>query len=484
MTELHFYTNRTAPKTRRHKHSDGKEYLIVPTVAIVDGMVMNGLLYTAEEMARYIEVWNGKPLTLGHPADAAGNAISANSPDQHARSIGFFYNAKFEGGKLKGEWWIDIARCAKLGGDAMAVVNSLEAGKTLEQSTGLYTDVEPAAGNSDGRDYVGIARNIRPDHVAILLSDTGACSINDGCGSPRTNSQEGEAMDRFIYTINLKLSLDEQLNQVYEAFYNRFERPDGEMMMRPRQVYDDAVIAANDDGLWSYPYTRNDDGIEFGEPIEVEMMYTEKGTGKPVNNNLFRSFFSGLSDQLKSLIHKEQGMTQQEDLIKSLVANKACPFEEAKLKTFSAEELESLGKLMANEDDEGSPPAGTETPPAQPEPPAAQPAAAPLPESITRFAAILDKVGVEKFESALASITANADQARAELVAQIVANTELTEADLTGFGVDQLRKLAKTAQPAIVPNYLRPAGGFVPDSEWEEYKVPQPTNGISSQGGK
>jgi Uncharacterized protein conserved in bacteria (DUF2213) len=480
MTELRFYTNKTASQARRHKHTDGKEYLIVPTVAIVDGVVMNGLLYTADEMARYIEVWNGKPLTIGHPADSAGNAISANSPDQHARSIGFFYNAKFEGGKLKGEWWIDIERCAKLGGDAQAVVNALEAGKTLEQSTGLFTDVEETTGVSGGREYFGIARNIRPDHVAILLHETGACSIADGCGSPRTNSQEGEVMDRFVYTINLKLSLDEQLNQVYEAFYNRFERPDGEMMMRPRQVYESSVIAANDEGLWSYPYSRNDDGIDFGEPVKVEVMYTEVETGKPVNNNLFRNFFSGLTDQLKSLIHKEQGMNEQQQLVSKLVTNAKCPLGEKSLEALSLDELKKLDAAIAtNDDQQGN--ESAEDAPAQP----AQPTPAQLPESITRFAAILDKVGVDKFEAALTNITANADRERADLVAQITTNSDMTEDDLKGLEVAQLRKFAKVAVPQQ-NTYFRP-GVIVnhhdDSAEWQEYTLPQPvTNGAGNGG--
>lgn len=186
--ELKFVVNRTTAKAERRQHA-GREYLVAPTVAIVEG-VMNGLLYTADEMTRHMEVWNGKPLSLAHPKDQAGNHISANSPDQHAISPGFFFNAKFEGGKLKGEWWIDTAKAQQIGGDAARAMKMLEAGEMVEQSTGLFLDVEEAEGIFNNQKYVGIARNIRPDHVAILLNEPGACSIADGCGTPRANNKQ------------------------------------------------------------------------------------------------------------------------------------------------------------------------------------------------------------------------------------------------------------------------------------------------------
>lgn len=188
MDKLKFVVNRTTSKAERRQHA-GREYLVAPTVAIVEG-VMNGLLYTKDEMTRYMEVWNGKPLSLAHPKDQAGNHISANSPEQHAISPGFFFNASFEGGKLKGEWWIDIAKAEQIGGDAARVVKNLEAGEMIEQSTGLFLDVEETGGVFNNKSYVGVARNIRPDHVAILLNEPGACSIEDGCGTPRVNSQQ------------------------------------------------------------------------------------------------------------------------------------------------------------------------------------------------------------------------------------------------------------------------------------------------------
>lgn len=169
-------------------HTDGRTYLVAPTVAIVEG-VMNEVLYTGDEINAYIDAWNGRPLIIEHPQDNEGEFVSANQPELLKENLGFYYNAVYEDNKLKGEWWLDIAKAEK-SVVGQQVLNALRQGKLLEQSTGLFTDVEEKQGEFKGVAYTAIARNIRPDHVAILLHDEGACSIADGCGTPRVNKNE------------------------------------------------------------------------------------------------------------------------------------------------------------------------------------------------------------------------------------------------------------------------------------------------------
>ena len=167
-------------------HTDGIHYLVAPTVAIIEG-VMNETLYIGDEINAYIEAWNGKPLIIDHPIDKEGEFVSANSPELLREVLGFYYNAIYEDNKLKGEWWLDIEKSQKtLSGQQ--VLKDLKEGKVLEQSTGLFADIENVAGEFNGEHYENIARNIRPDHVAILLHEKGACSVQDGCGTPRVNN--------------------------------------------------------------------------------------------------------------------------------------------------------------------------------------------------------------------------------------------------------------------------------------------------------
>src|SRR5690606_20175922 len=46
-------------------------------------------------------------------------------------------------------------------------------------------------GELNGKPYTAKQVNLRPDHVALLPGEVGACSIADGCGAPRINSQAG-----------------------------------------------------------------------------------------------------------------------------------------------------------------------------------------------------------------------------------------------------------------------------------------------------
>src|SRR5579884_2496539 len=162
---------------------DGREYLVAPLSLIVPG-VLNGskgaLYYPPEEVADDPQKWDGMPLTLRHPFDELGRPVSARHPGVAARQyIGFIKNASANG-KLRADGWFDIERLQALDS---RILNSLLKGQPLELSTGLYTDNEPASGTDHkGRPYEYIARNYRPDHVAVLPDEVGACSIKDGCG--------------------------------------------------------------------------------------------------------------------------------------------------------------------------------------------------------------------------------------------------------------------------------------------------------------
>lgn len=482
----------TAAAVKRITH-EGCEYLIVPDIPIREG-VMNGLLYLANEIGAYPEAWNGRPLTLGHP-QRHGLDVSANHPDIIAKeSPGYVFNSVFDGEKINSEWWLSIPKCNQIGGDALEVINRLEAGGMIEESTGLFADVEEREGSYNGEDYWGIARNIRPDHLAILLHDVGACSIDDGCGAPRVNKQEAKPMTITQYLLNLELSLDDQLNRVYQAFYENFRRPDGDISVRIYNVFSTFVVAMDRDGkLWSYPYAINEEsGVEFGDPVQIQIVYQEVESGRQLNNaaasdprgsmaicdcteqkpttspapannrqqpqppqpsrgGLLPITVSQIVDGLtKMFTHKEAPMSNKEKLIKALLANDKCPLsrevldqvDEATLQTF-------VNKLEAN--DEGDVTIEiteeVEITEAPGEPAAAQ---IQLPKEITEFAEMIKGLGgVAAIGQALGSLTANAQQERTRMIAAIKGNSRnaFTDEALKGMTDAQLRMLADTVAP-------------------------------------
>jgi hypothetical protein len=184
--ELVVVNFRAAGKARRTTFN-GRDYLVAPMTLIVPGVVPGSegpLLYPLEELARNYQAWNYMPIVVNHPL-RNGRHVSAREPAILEESgVGFVFNASLDG-RLRGEGWFDVERTRRV--DAR-VLDRLERGEPLELSTGLYIDEEAApqgaVWNTPGgpRPYRAVARNYRPDHLAVLPDQRGACAVDDGCG--------------------------------------------------------------------------------------------------------------------------------------------------------------------------------------------------------------------------------------------------------------------------------------------------------------
>lgn len=162
-----------------------KPYCVAPVVMMPEG-VANGLLYPAEELEKFPEAWDNRPVPILHPKKDGKN-VSANTPETSLGAAAHLFNTKFEDGKLKSEIWINPDEA-----DAIdpVVMQKLKNNETMEVSTGLYIEIEETPGEFNGVAYTGIARNHRPDHLALLPNGGAACSWDAGAGVPRTNEQE------------------------------------------------------------------------------------------------------------------------------------------------------------------------------------------------------------------------------------------------------------------------------------------------------
>lgn len=186
-------------KVRREK-LNGRTYLVAPLTMLKE-QVLNGsegpLFYPAAEWRRYPGSWNGMPLVLRHPVDAQGNPVTAREPAVlEQRWVGNVYRSQ-AGDALTAEAWFDEAatRAHDRGLPAADQVwPRLNRGEPVELSTGLFTDNVPAAAGAthNGVAYSHVATNYRPDHLAVLPDQRGACSVKDGCGINVVN--EGTAM--------------------------------------------------------------------------------------------------------------------------------------------------------------------------------------------------------------------------------------------------------------------------------------------------
>lgn len=172
-----------------------EQQTIIPAIALVEGVLWPANapapeLALAEEFGRFPDGWNGRPVVFDHPK-IDGMAVSASHPDVlEDVAFGQLFNTSIENGKLKTEIWINESRVTNMPEDVQEVVRRLKAGdETIEVSTGLFTMSEQTSGTFEGQEFEAIWRNIVPDHLAILPEGIkGACSVEDGCGAPRTNS--------------------------------------------------------------------------------------------------------------------------------------------------------------------------------------------------------------------------------------------------------------------------------------------------------
>jgi len=158
----------------------GRTYTVVPVVMMKEG-VLNGsrgpLFYPGEELEKNPETWNHKPVLVCHPPDDS----SACTPEiLNAQQIGLLMNTRFDKKKrVVSEAYIDEELCKKVDN---RVWTAIEKKQVLEQSTGLFTDNELTEGEFDGTEYSAIARNYRPDHLAVLPDQKGALSVERGGG--------------------------------------------------------------------------------------------------------------------------------------------------------------------------------------------------------------------------------------------------------------------------------------------------------------
>ena len=184
-----------------HRQSwEGRDWLVVPTIMIKEG-VLNGEYVSADELRKFPAAWNGRPFVIEHPKEGE-TAVSANDPKVIEKfRAGYIFGTEYrESDKsVPAEIWLDIERTKKMKGGPSLMQRILK-GDPIEVSTGYFRDKEERSGSWDGRAYNGVARNLRPDHLAALLESTGACSWEDGCGCPRVNEDGGEQGGRMLWT--------------------------------------------------------------------------------------------------------------------------------------------------------------------------------------------------------------------------------------------------------------------------------------------
>lgn len=399
----------------RKRMRNGKTHLVAPSVLITHGVHEGSggpIYYPDTELKPLAPLYNNVALVLSHPTDDKGQPITVNTAGILEKSgLGLVDNSKWSSDRIRAENWFDEEKSAAVDS---RVVEALKAGRPFEISTGLIMDIEPKSGVYNGKSYIGVARNIKPDHLAVLMDAKGACSIEDGCGCLVANEA---SFRRIMYAIT---------DATEKKFGYRFY---------VRDVYAGFFVYTDGNGkLFRQSYAMNGDtaSIGDGDPVPVEWV-TEYQTldGEFVGN----CTCAALKD-------KEIDVDKNA-LINAIIGNGTGAWVESDRKVLEGFDEGKLKKLM----------------------PAPAPMLNPMPAPpVVNQAVTLDQLlaaASPEVRGLVKRMEADAKAAKATVVANIRANPKnrFSEEFLNTKDLEELQHLAELAgAPQQVMNYA-PAGG-------------------------
>lgn len=517
------------PASTRIEMLEDREHTVIPMVMLTEG-VHNGstgaLLYTAEEMQKTPEVWNHKPIVVYHP-ELNGQGISACDPAVvNSRKVGVMMNTSWDakGKRLKSEAWIEKPRAEKIDNRIFEAVDKKE---MMEISTGLFSDLEQAPGEVNGVDYIGIVRNIRPDHLALLPDKIGACSIAKGAGLLRNEISKGkmpgaELLKRitaFLGMTDNEMSFESTRGLIQTALNTKLNISDSSTnWVWVEAVYSNFFVYRKDGKLFRLGYEASDTGVTLSDekPVEVvqQVEYRTVQGAKFIGNQdhlkedndtmnkkvqMIAAILAancGWTDQkaLEALSEKQvesihNGFTksaptnndaaEKKNLVDSIIVNNSYGWGEGDRLALMMFDNEKLAKLKITAPANAPAPVANEK---------VAPATAPVTLETWLGAAPAEIAGVVR------GLLRNETTEKAELIEKIIANkaTPFKKDELMTLSIGNLRGIASiSAIPAAAPEFklyqpnyagMAPASSTVQnDAPAEEPVLPTPVLNFSKE---
>lgn len=203
----------------RKEKRNGRDVVIVPSATLPDDIVMNEIMYPADEIAKSFASLNRTPAPLGHPT-INGKFVSARDPE--GINIGWIgawnENVRREKGRVLLDKVIDVERANQSEG-GKAVLAAIEKGEPVHTSTGLLCMLDAANGDVP---YKHTARDIVFDHDAILLDQEGAATPEQGVGM--LVNAKGEQEEIEVINSSITDEADRGLDWAIEHLATALER--------------------------------------------------------------------------------------------------------------------------------------------------------------------------------------------------------------------------------------------------------------------
>lgn len=383
---------------------NGREHIVTKMVPIVCNSIMNGGLYLKEELKKSYKQLHFLPAPNGHPK-VNNQLVSAFHPlAMNANNFGgMVRNPKIVGDNVINEFWLDKT-IAKQSGDGRELISRIEKGQKVGVSTGLNARKEIKVGNSEtNKPYCWIARDIKFDHVAILLNEKPA----GGDATSLANEQNimianCTIPDDFEIPVIDNALTDHQINselreEIKESFPNSYIYIVATFPTENEVVFE--VDTQNELTMYKQTYVvdQSDDLSLVDDRIEVvkKVMFIPVSGDANLNNNSQKEKIS-------------MGKKADKDVVITNTDDNVLTVENA------VKLLESKGLVVNKKGDESD-------------------------SELQYFIQNKDSITamIKEHETELKSLRTN-----------LVANSKLTEEDVAGMGKDMLEKLSNSIKPA------------------------------------
>lgn len=442
-------------KTRIETLED-REHTVIPMVMLTEGVHHGSggaVYYTADELQKTPAIWNQKPVVVYHPAGSACDPDIVNN-----RKVGVIMNTQWDAKakRLKAEAWIEKPKADKVDNRIFEAISKNE---MMEVSTGLFVDLEESPGEWNGEEYIGIARNLRADHLAVLPDKIGACSIKDGAGLLRNELKKGtmapkEMLKRLTNILGItenEMSFENTRSAIQTMLRKRLNVGDKGPWVWVEAVYSNFFVYDNGEGkLFLLGYSASDTGVSLSEDAPKEVFrVTEYRTVDGAK-------FVGNRDQKTEA---QSDMNKQQKITAILAAN--IGWSDAKaLEPLSDQQIDSIHNGIQKQPAAPAPGAATTNQTAAPAAPAPAATVQTPTTTTTNSGQSQQPLTMEEWrKTAPAEVVAAFDGIkntenveRASLIEKITKNEvtkEWTKEELTPLPIANLRKLAKMGEAQV-----------------------------------
>lgn len=265
---------------------DKDDHFLIRGIPItMDGAVMNGIRYPAEENEKGMQTLVNKNITLSHPSIDGENVSSYEGEALIKHYAGGYVSNTY---RSNGIWYADAKinkKRLKSAEDGEQYYNRLESKEPIGVSTGLYGLLGGDGGVENGEEYRGDMTEQNYDHLAMLSADerpaggdvtvmrfngkdeeTVTVNIDDIIGNHQQENSSG-----LDFTGGHRAMMQAFTERAEEALKERIDLDDDEYLFI-EDWNDDTMLFYRKGDTFTIGYDDSGDQIQFsGEPVQVSL---------------------------------------------------------------------------------------------------------------------------------------------------------------------------------------------------------------------